>query len=100
VDKDHYQQTPESMQCDYSIVLPLLVKALLENRDRYRRMAEEMGREALFEKEPKARGYLRPREGYRLYERRGELVEKLKAAVRQERQWLLESVRFPLPPAP
>ncbi|MCS7044612.1 MAG: deoxyhypusine synthase family protein [Bryobacteraceae bacterium] len=100
VDKDHYQQTTESMQCDYSIVLPLLVKALLENRDRYARMAAEMGEEALFEKEPKARGYLRPRQGYRLYDRRAELVEKLKAAVREQGPWLMESVRFPLPPAP
>lgn len=100
VDKDHYQQTTESMQCDYSIVLPLLVRALLENRDRYRKMAEEMGEEALFEQEPKARGYLRPRQGYRLYERRAELVEKLKMAVREQKEWLLESVRFPLPPAP
>jgi len=100
VDKDHYQQTTESMQCDYSIVLPLLVKALLENRSRYERMAEEMGEEALFRQEPKARGYLRPREGYRLYDRRAELVEKLKHAVRQQREWLLENLRFPLPPAP
>lgn len=100
VDKDHYQQTTESMQCDYSIVLPLLVKALLENRARYERMAAEMGEEALFGKEPRARGYLRPRAGYRLYDRRAELVEKLKQAVREQRDWLLESVRFPLPPAP
>lgn len=100
VDKDHYQQTTESMQCDYSIVLPLLVKALLDNRERYERLAGEMGEEALFEKEPKARGYLRPRAGYRLYDRRAELVEKLKQAVGRQREWLLESVRFPLPPAP
>ncbi|MEJ5368098.1 MAG: deoxyhypusine synthase family protein [Bryobacteraceae bacterium] len=100
VDKDHYQQTTESMQCDYSIVMPLIVKALLENRARYERMAEVMGREALFEREPKARGYLRPREGYRLYDRRAELVEKLKQAVREQREWLTESLEYPLPPAP
>lgn len=100
VDKDHYQQTTESMQCDYSIVLPLLVKALLENRQRYEEMAEEIGQEALFAKEPKARGYLRPRQGYRLYDRRRELVEKLKAAVREQKDWLLGSLEFPLPPAP
>jgi deoxyhypusine synthase len=100
VDKDHYQQTTESMQCDYSIVLPLLVKALLDNRARYERLAAEMGEEALFEKEPKARGYLRPREGYRLFDRRAELVEKLKQAVREQRKWLAESLEYPLPPAP
>jgi deoxyhypusine synthase len=100
VDKDHYQQTTESMQCDYSIVLPLLVKALLDNRARYERLAAEMGKEALFEREPKARGYLRPREGYRLFDRRAELVEKLKQAVREQREWLAESLEYPLPPAP
>lgn len=100
VDKDHYQQTTESMQCDYSIVMPLIVKALLENRSRYERMAQEMGAEALFEQEPKARGYLRPREGYRLYDRRAELVEKLKQALREQREWLMESLDYPLPPAP
>ncbi len=100
VDKDHYQQTTESMQCDYSIVLPLLVKALLDNRARYQRLAAEIGEEALFEQEPRARGYLRPREGYRLFDRRAELVEKLKAAVREQRDWLLESLEYPLPPAP
>lgn len=100
VDKDHYQQTTESMQCDYSIVLPLLVKALLENRARYQRLAAEIGEEALYEQEPKARGYLRPREGYRLFDRRAELVEKLKAAVREQREWLAESLEYPLPPAP
>lgn len=100
VDKDHYQQTTESMQCDYSIVLPLLVKALLENRARYERLAGEMGEQALFEQEPKARGYLRPREGYRLFDRRAELVDKLKRAVREQGQWLLESLEYPLPPAP
>lgn len=100
VDKDHYQQTTESMQCDYSIVLPLLVKALLENRARYERLASEMGEQALFAQEPKARGYLRPREGYRLFDRRAELVEKLKQAVREQREWLLQSLEYPLPPAP
>ncbi len=100
VDKDHYQQTTESMQCDYSIVMPLLVKALLENRARYERMAQEMGEAALFEQEPKARGYLRPREGYRLYNKRADLVEKLKQAVGEQRDWLMESLEYPLPPAP
>ncbi len=37
VDKDTYQQTTESMQADYSMVMPFLVKALLDNRKRYER---------------------------------------------------------------
>ena len=44
VDKDTYLQTTESMQCDYSMVMPFLVKALLDNRARYQEMAEQEGR--------------------------------------------------------
>ncbi|HYG62767.1 MAG TPA: hypothetical protein VEL74_09320, partial [Thermoanaerobaculia bacterium] len=89
-------QTTESLQADYSIVIPFLVKALLDNRARYARWAERMGEEALFEKHPKARGYLRPREGYRLFERREALVSALVEDVRQNREWLLESIHYPL----
>ena len=44
VDKDTYQQTTESMQADYSMVMPFLVKALLDNRARYARWARGDGR--------------------------------------------------------
>src|ERR1700676_2450469 len=77
VDKDTYQQGTESLQADYSIVMPFLVKALLENRERYAQAAARLGEEELFRQEPKARGYLRPRQGYRLYENREELVPRL-----------------------
>src|SRR5262249_44521723 len=77
VDKDHFESTCESMQCDYSIVMPFLVKALLEKRARFERWAQRMGREKLFAKHPAARGYLRDREGYRLFDRREVLVSKL-----------------------
>ena len=96
VDRDLYMKTTESMQADYSMVMPFIVRALLENRARYQRWAERMGEDALFEKHPKARGYLRPREGYRLFEKRGALVEKLLAAVRDNKEWLIESLRYPL----
>lgn len=100
VDKDHYLQTTESMQCDYSIVAPLLVKALLDNRARYQQRAAEIGQEALFGQDPKARGYLRPRAGYRLFERRAELVAGLTRATAANREWLMASLKYPLPPAP
>src|ERR1700729_2451358 len=48
VDKDTYLQTTESMQGDYSMVMPFLMKALLDNRSRYQRMAGEDGEEAVF----------------------------------------------------
>ena len=98
VDKDTYLKTTESMQADYSIVMPFLVKALLENRERYATWAERMGEEALFAKHPKARGYLRPRQGYRLFERRQELCDRLLAEVRNNREWLLDALQYPLAP--
>jgi deoxyhypusine synthase len=96
VDKDTYLQTTESMHCDYSVVMPFLVKALLDNRARYQEMAEQEGEEQLFARQPKARGYLRPREGYRLFEQRARLNAVLTEDVRNNRTWLLDSLAYPL----
>jgi deoxyhypusine synthase len=96
VDKDHYTQSTESMQADYSMLMPFVVRALLENRQRYATWAERMGEEALFEKHPKARGYLRPRAGYRLFEQRERLVDRLTQEVQKNKAWLLETLQYPL----
>jgi deoxyhypusine synthase len=96
VDKDTYLQTTESMQGDYSMVMPFLVKALFENRERYARLVEAEGEAAVFARDPHARGYLRPADGYRLFEIRQKLCDLLTADVRQNRAWLLESLRYPL----
>ena len=96
VDKESYQQATESMQGDYSTVMPFLMKALLDNRKRFEEEAARIGEEALFEREPKARGYLRPREGYRLYEAREELCARLTKDVVANREWLEESLKYPL----
>jgi deoxyhypusine synthase len=96
VDKDTYLQTTESMQADYSVIMPFLVKALLDNRLKYERMVDADGEAVVFAREPKARGYLRPPGGYRLFESRGELCGRLNADVRQNRDWLLETLRYPL----
>src|SRR5258707_6530965 len=96
VDKETYQEATESMQADYSTVMPFLVKALLENRARYAERAAEVGEKKLFAEEPKARGYLRPLEGYRLYAQRDELTQRLTSDVRANREWLLESVAYAL----
>ena len=98
VDKDTYMNTTESLQSDYSIVLPFIVKALLDNRSRYERLADELGEKKLFEQEPKARGYLRDRAGYRLYEQRDKLCERLRQDVKKNRAWLMKSLDYPLPP--
>ena len=96
VDKDTYLQATESMQADYSTLMPFMVKALLENRLRYEKRAEQIGEQALFAEEPRAKGYLRSRNGYRLFEMREELNRRLDADVEANREWLLESVRYAL----
>ena len=84
------------MQADYSVVMPFLVKALLDNRRRYEDLARQIGEEELFRQDAKARGYLRPREGYRLFEVRDALRRRLMDDVRNNREWLLETLRYPL----
>jgi deoxyhypusine synthase len=84
VDKQHFRSTCESMQCDYSVVMPFLTKALLDKRARLERWGERMGREDLFERHPEARGYLRERAGYRLLDRRDALVRRLLDEVRRQ----------------
>jgi len=96
VDKDTYRQTTESLQADYSMVMPFLVRALFEKRDRYARRAAEVGEEALFAEAPEARGYLRPRDGFRLFDKRSELVEVLTGKVRENREWLEATLHYPL----
>ena len=100
VDKDTYVQSTESMQGDYSALMPFLVCALLENRSRYSGMLQAVGEDELFRQDPRARGYLRPREGYRLFERRDALCARLLDEVRKQKDWLLDSLRYPLQPRP
>ncbi len=96
VDKDTYTEATESLQSDYSLLMPFIIKALLDNRAYYQKKAEEVGEEHFFEHNPKARGYLRPRIGYRLYEKREELVQTLTEAVQLNRDWLMEGLTYPL----
>jgi deoxyhypusine synthase len=94
VDKDVYLQTTESMYGDYSQVMPFLIKALLDNRKRFEKRLAEVGEERLFKEEPRAPGYLRPRAGYRLYERRDELTAKLMEDVKNNAEWLRSSIAY------
>lgn len=97
VDKDTYVQSTESMQADYSMVMPFLVKALLDNRTRYEKREQEVGLEATIAEDPRAQGYLRANTGYRLYEKRAELTALLLEQVKANGEWLLDSLRYPLP---
>jgi deoxyhypusine synthase len=72
------------------------VKALLDKRARYESRASEIGEEALFADDEKARGYLRPREGYRLFANREELVRRLVNDVKKNERWLQETLDYPL----
>jgi deoxyhypusine synthase len=70
VDKDTYRQSTESLPGDYSMMMPFIVKALMEKHG--------------------------TREPYRLYEKREALIETLHGAVRENGEWLLETLRYPL----
>jgi len=96
VDKDTYLEATESMQADYSTVMPFIAAALLQNRKRYENRAAEIGEKKLFTDEPKASGYLRPRTGYRLFENREELCRRLNEDVKANREWLLDTLTYPL----
>ncbi len=95
VDRDTYEQSTESMQADYSTLMPFITKALLDKRTRFERWAERMGEADLFAKHPEARGYLRSADGYRLYSSRERLSQELLGAVRQNGDWLRKSIQFP-----
>lgn len=94
VDKETYQSSTESLQADYSTLMPFIVRGLLERRAHYEHRAAEIGFDALVAEDPKAKGYLRSRDGYRLYEQRERLVGILKEAVRQNGAWLQESIAY------
>ena len=96
VDQEHFRSTCESMQADYSMVMPFLVRALLEKRARFERWKERMGEQALFAKHPAARGYLRPREGYRLLAQREKLLAELMKEVKRNSARLEKESRYPL----
>jgi deoxyhypusine synthase len=69
VDKDTYLQSTESLPADYSMMMPFIVKALMEKHA--------------------------ARDPYRLYESRVRLVETLQAAVKANGEWLTDSLRYP-----
>jgi deoxyhypusine synthase len=96
VDRATYEHDTESMQADYSMVMPFIVKSLLDNRRGYAEMAAEMGEAKLFRKEPKAKGYLRPVQGYRLYDSRDALTGKLFGELKKNREWLMKTLHYPL----
>jgi deoxyhypusine synthase len=68
VDKDTYLQSTESLPADYSMMMPFVVKALMEKHG--------------------------AREPHRLYEHRERLVETLREAVKENGEWLLQSVKY------
>jgi deoxyhypusine synthase len=83
VDKDHHRSTCESVPGDYSMLMPLVTKALLDKRAKLARLRDELGEELLFERHPEARGYLRDRDGYRLFARREALKAELRSVIKQ-----------------
>jgi deoxyhypusine synthase len=98
VDKNEYRSTCVSVPADYSMVMPFLAKALLEKRARFQRWAERMGAAQLYKKHPAARGYLREAAGYRLMDRRAELLAELFAEVRARLPKMQSEAPYPLAP--
>ena len=96
VDRERYSSTCESMNADYSMVMPILTRALLDRRDRLARLRDELGEEELFERHPEARGYLRPDDGYRLFEQREALLARLAEAVSARAAELAAGCSYPL----
>lgn len=84
VDKDSYVATCESVPGDYSMLMPIVAKALLEKRERLRVAVLERGLDAVCEDSPEAAGYLRDPAGERLYDRRDALVAELMDRVKAE----------------
>jgi deoxyhypusine synthase len=76
--------------------MPFVVKALLDNRARYADEVARWDEETVFAEDPKARGYLRPPAGYRLFEQREELCRRLIDDVRSNAEWLRRSVEYAL----
>jgi hypothetical protein len=76
--------------------MPFLVQALLDNRKMYAAKAAEIGEEKLLEQFPQACGYLRNAIGYRLFDQREELVRRLTEDVKANKDWLLETLQYPL----
>ena len=89
VDKDAFTRTTESMQADYSMVMPILTKALLEKRARLERLAAELGRETLLERHPEAAGYLRDPAGERLFDHRERWLTALHAKIASSAESLM-----------
>ena len=96
VDKDHYKQTTESLQADYTTVMPFLAAALLEKRRRLEGLRAKLGDKELARRHPEAKGYLRDPHGYRLFELRDELCAELIQQVKKNGRWLEKTLRYPL----
>lgn len=77
VDKEHHRSTCESVPGDYSMLMPLVTKALLDKRARLEALEEKLGLDELVKRHPEAAGYLRSRDGYRLFDERERLTQSL-----------------------
>lgn len=93
VDKELYTATTESLQADYSMVMPIIAKALLDKRARLEALQEELGAEELAQRHPEAPGFLRNRDGYRLMDQRAELLEDLQQELKQRSAGLLKDIK-------
>ncbi|MDP3985464.1 MAG: deoxyhypusine synthase family protein [bacterium] len=83
---------------DYSMLMPFVSRALLEKREFFERLIEQIGPRKLFARHPEARGYLRQEGQLRLFDQRDELMQTLLSRVTQpaHARRLMETWDFPL----
>ncbi len=96
VDRDAYRSTCASLQADYSMVMPILTRALLEKRERLAGLEDSLGRKTLLERHPEAAGYLRDPQGYRLYDSREGLLGELEGELAKKVSALESTTHYPL----
>lgn len=99
VSKEALVADVESLEADYTTLIPLLAWALLDKRRRLINLRDELGDDKeLQRRHPEALGYIRTQGGFRLYERREELVAKLFEAIGQPEsiERIKETLNYPL----
>ncbi len=98
VDPDVLDIATESIQTDYTMVMPLIAWALLDKRRRMINMLNELGEEELYSRHPEANGYIRAEGQLRLFDRRDELTNNLLKEISRPKQLsrIKESLDFPL----
>jgi deoxyhypusine synthase len=100
VDKDAYKQTTESLQADYTTVMPLLVAALLERRRKFAELRETLGEERCSPSSRRRAATCATRAGTGSMSIARVCSRNSSPRSRKNGPWLLDSLKYPLPLKP